>query len=95
MDADVVLRIWVLSLVIFAVVVIAVVILLALVVHEARAVRRVVGDIWTVGQKIANNTIHIALLRNANHTLREVAEKANSVADATTALRTHTAGGPR
>ena len=47
---------------IYAVVLIVVAVLLALILRAAREVRAEVSTIWTIGQQVANNTIHIALL---------------------------------
>ena len=41
---------------------VVVAVLLTLILRAAREVRAGVSAIWTVGQQIANNTIHIALL---------------------------------
>ncbi len=89
MDADVVQQVWTVTLALYLVVVIVVAVLLTLIVRAAKQVQAAVADIWTVGQKIANNTIHIALLRRTNHVAGQILESAADVVDATAAIRTH------
>lgn len=89
MDASAVQTIWTLSLVIFAVVLAVVAALLTLIVREAKRVRAAVEDIWTVGQQIANNTIHIPLLHRTNHLVGRIFDSAGGVVAATTAVREH------
>ena len=45
--------------------------------------------IWTVGQKIANNTVHIALLDTTNALVAQILDGAKGVAAGTAALRAH------
>ena len=55
-------RMWIVTLVVYGVVLVVVAVLLTLILRAAREVRAGVSAIWTVGQQVANNTIHIALL---------------------------------
>jgi hypothetical protein len=82
-------RVWTISLVVFAVVLVVVAVLLTLVLRAARDVRAGVSAIWTVGQQVANNTIHIALLDTTNHVAGAILASAGGVAAATAALRDH------
>ena len=82
-------RVWTMSLVIFAVVLVVVAILLELIVREARQVRGGVNEIWNVGQRIANNTIHIALLEKTNHVAARILQSAVGVVKATAAVKAH------
>ena len=66
-SADTIRTMWTVSLVIYAVVVVVVATLLTLILRAARDIRAGVSGIWTVGQQIANNTIHIALLDATTH----------------------------
>jgi len=87
-------QVWILSLVVYAVVLVVVAALLTLILRAARVVRAGVSDIWTVGQRVANNTIHIALLDTTNHVAGEILVAAEGVVAATAALRAHAAGCP-
>ncbi len=82
-------RVWITSLVIFVVVLIVVAILLTLIVREARRIREGVSEIWNVGQRIANNTIHIALLDKTNRTAGKILQSASRVVGATGAIKAH------
>ena len=87
-------RVWTVSLVIYAVVLIVVVVLLRLILGEASRIRAGASEIWNVGQKIANNTIHIALLDTTNHVAAQILTSAVGVAGATGALQAHTPSCP-
>lgn len=89
MEPEVVERVWITTLVIYAVVVVVVAVLLTLIVREAGRIRSGVADIWTAGQKIANNTIHIALLKKTNYVAGQILESAGGVVAATAAVSEH------
>lgn len=82
-------QVWTLSLVIYLVVVGVVALLLWLILRTARGIRGGVSDIWTVGQKIANNTIHIALLQKTNAVAGGILASATGVVQATAAIDRH------
>ena len=82
-------RIWITTLVIYAVVLIVVAALLTFILRAARDVRNGVSTIWTIGQQVANNTIHIALLDTTNHVVAEILGSAMGVAAATAAMAGH------
>jgi hypothetical protein len=82
-------RIWITTLVIYAVVLIVVAALLTFILRAARDVRNGVSTIWTIGQQVANNTIHIALLDTTNHVVAEILDSAKGVAAATAAMGAH------
>lgn len=89
--ADAVRQMWIVTLVIYGVVVLVVATLLTLIVVTARKIHAGVSAIWTVGQKVANNTIQIALLDTTNHLAGQILESAKGVLDATAAIKTHAA----
>jgi hypothetical protein len=93
-DADTIQRMWTLTLVVYGIVLIVVAGLLALILGAARLVLERVAAIWTVGQQVANNTIHVALLDTTAHVAGEILEPAKGVIYATTALRGHAERGP-
>ena len=82
-------QMWIVTLVVYVVVVVVVAALLTAILLAARRVRRTVSSIWTVGQQVANNTIHIALLDTTNHVAAEILGSARQVAGATAAIGAH------
>lgn len=88
-DADTIQRMWTLTLVVFGVVLVVVAVLLALILSAARRVLGRVAAIWTVGQQVANNTIHVALLDTTVHVAGEILESAKGVIRATSAIKGH------
>ena len=87
--AETVAQVWTASLVIYLVVVVVVALLRVLILNTARAIRGGVSDIWTVGQKVANNTIHIALLNKTNAVAGRILASAVGVVHATAAIEAH------
>jgi hypothetical protein len=93
-DADTIQRMWTLTLVLFGVVLVVVAVLLALILGAARRVLARVAAIWTVGQQVASNTIHVALLDTTVHVAGEILESAKGVIHATSAIKGHAARCP-
>jgi DICT domain-containing protein len=91
---DTIRTMWTVSLVIYAVVVIVVATLLTLILRAARDIRTGVSGIWTVGQQVANNTIHIALLDTTIHVAGEILTCARGIVAGTAALKGHAEGCP-
>jgi hypothetical protein len=87
-------QVWIASLVIYFVVVLVVAVLLTLILHTARQIHGGVAAIWTTGQKVANNTIHIPLLARTNHLVTRILDSAARTAGAVTAVQQHSAGCP-
>ena len=92
--SDTAQQIWILSLGIFAVVLVVVAALLTLILVTAKQIHAGVSAIWTVGQKIANNTIHLALLDRTNHLAAGILRSAVGVAAATGAIASHASDCP-
>ena len=88
-EANTVHTMWIVTLAIYLVVLLVVAALLTLILRAARDVRAGVSAIWTVGQRVANNTIQIALLDTSNKIAGEILEAAAGVVDATAALKAH------
>jgi hypothetical protein len=88
-DADAVRTVWLVSLGVFLVVLVVVALLLTLILRTAKSIRGGVSEIWNVGQKVANNTIHISLLDSTNHIVSEILGNAAKVAAATGAIAAH------
>jgi hypothetical protein len=91
-SAETIQWMWTVTLVIYLVVVLVVAALLALILRAAREVRAGVSAIWTVGQQVANNTIHIALLDTTLHVAGPILDCAKRAVGATAALRAHAEG---
>lgn len=87
-------KIWITSLVIYGVVVVVVAILLTLILRTAHQIRQGVAAIWNTGQRIANNTIHIALLNKTNLVAGRILQSAVGVVHATAAVQAHASGCP-
>lgn len=87
--AETVQTIWMVTLGVFGVVVIVVAILLTMILRAARNITGGVSAIWNVGQRIANNTIHIALLQRTNLLAGKILASALGVAAATGAVMDH------
>ncbi|MBA3296797.1 MAG: hypothetical protein H0U19_07665 [Acidobacteria bacterium] len=94
MTAETIQQIWILSLVVFTVVLVVVAALLTLILGTSKKIHGGVSAIWTAGQKVANNTVHLALLHRTNHLAGQILASAGNVAAATGALATHAAGCP-
>jgi hypothetical protein len=87
-------KVWTLSLVAFTVVLVVVAVLLTLILRAARDITGGVSAIWNVGQRIANNTIHLALLEKTNAGAQAVLKSAVGVIKATGAVKEHSADCP-
>ena len=94
MTAEAIQQVWIASLVIFAVVLIVVAVLLTLILRTAKQIRAGVSAIWNAGQRVANNTIHLALLDRTNHIAAGILKSAGGVAGATAALAHHASACP-
>lgn len=94
MSDDTIVQVWLLSLGIFVVVLLVVATLLTLVLRTSRQIHDGVSSIWTVGQKVANNTIQLSLLHHTNHVAGRILQSAGGVAAATGAIAAHANGCP-
>jgi len=93
-NVETIQRMWVLTLAIYTVVLAVVALLLTLIVHAARRINAGVSAIWNVGQRIANNTIHIALLEKTNYLAGQILNSATGVLAATGTVQAHAEGCP-
>lgn len=93
-SAESIQSMWTWTLIIYAVVLIVVAALLTLILLEAKKIHSGVSEIWNVGQKVANNTIHISLLATTNHVAAQILASAKGVVGGTAALQGHAAGCP-
>lgn len=81
--------VWWVSLGIGVVVILVVAVLLTLIVRTARQIDGAVSDIWTVGQRIANNTVHIPLLHETNRVVDGILDRAAGIDGAAAAIEQH------
>lgn len=82
-------KMWIITLVVFAVVLVVVAILLTLILRAARNIRGGLSAIWNTGQRIANNTIHIALLQKTNVVAGRILASAVGIVGATAGIAAH------
>lgn len=66
------IQLWWLTLGAGVLIAIIVGVLLALILRTARRIARTLGEIWTVGQSVANNTLHTDLLRRSAVTAENI-----------------------
>lgn len=88
-SAETIHNVWAVSLVVFLVVLVVVAILLTLILRAARDIKAGVSLIWNTGQRIANNTIHLALLVKTNAGASAILTSAVGVVHATAAVKAH------
>lgn len=86
--------VWWISLAVAVAVLLVVVALLTLILRSARRIDAAAGAIWIVGQRIANNTIHIDLLRRTNETVAGILDAAGGIALAASRIEQHAAACP-
>lgn len=82
-------RVWIVTLAIYGVVLVVVAILLTLILRAARDITGGLKAIWAVGQRIANNTIHIALLQKTNFVAGRILASAVGIVGATGGIAAH------
>ena len=93
-SAETIHNVWTLSLIVFVVVLVVVAALLTLILRAARDIKAGVSLIWNVGQRVANNTIHLALLEKTNAAAEKILASAIGVIGATAAIQVHAADCP-
>lgn len=93
-SAEAIRNVWTLSLVVFVVVLVVVAILLTLILRTAVEIKNGVAAIWNVGQRVANNTIHLALLEKTNAGAEAILASAVGVIGATAAIEAHAGNCP-
>ena len=93
-SAEAVRAVWTLSIVVFVVVLVVVAVLLTLILRAAHDIKRGVALIWNVGQRVANNTIQLALLKKTNAAASQILTSAVGIIGATAAVKEHAAQCP-
>jgi L-asparagine transporter-like permease len=94
MTSEAIQQVWLASLAIFVVVLLVVAALLTLILSTTKKIHAGVSAIWNVGQRVANNTIHLALLDRTNFLAAGMLESAGRIAAATDAIAKHADGCP-
>ncbi len=94
MTPQTVYTIWWVSIALLLVVAAVVALLLTLVLCTARSILGAAGDIWTTGKLVANNTIHIPLLRETNRLAGEILGAAVKIVGGANAIEQHADGCP-
>lgn len=86
--------VWVASLLLGVVVSAVVSLLLWLIHREAGVIKARVAKIWDVGQRVANNTIHIPTLYRTNAVVGEILATAVQIKDGAAIIEKHAIGCP-
>lgn len=86
--------IWWISIVLLLVVTGVVALLLTLVTRTGRSILDVAGQIWTTGKLVANNTVHIPMLRETNRLAGGILETAEQIVAGAAAIEQHAEGCP-
>jgi hypothetical protein len=85
---------WWISLGLGVVVTAVVAALLIVLYREAILIRAVVSKIWDVGQRVANNTVHVPLLYRTAEGVEAILGVAGNIARSAGAIETHARGCP-
>lgn len=80
---------WFVANVLLVVVAIVAWVLLRQVIAAARAIKGEVAQVWANGQRVANNTIHIASLYKTQDAVGAIIEKAGGIATHAKAIEAH------
>ena len=80
---------WWLAVAVVAVVTIVVAVLLRSIIREAAAIEDGVAVVWANGQRVANNTIHIAVLYKTHEYVEGILGRASRIATSAKAIEDH------
>ena len=80
---------WWFALILVVVVTAVVGVLLARIISVAAAIDREVAVVWTNGQRVANNTIHIAALHKTHNVVEGILARAGRIAQSATSIKSH------
>lgn len=80
---------WWLAVVLVAVVTIVVALLLVQVIRTANAINSEVATVWANGQRVANNTIHIAALYKTRDLVEGILGRSIRIAGEAEAIKSH------
>ena len=85
---------WWLAIVMVALVIVVVAVVLTLIVKTASAIDDEVAEVWANGQRVANNTIHIAALYQTSDAVDGILNRAGNIAGSAQAIKDHAEGCP-
>ncbi len=85
---------WWLAVVVVAVVTVVVAVLLMRIVKTAGAIDDEVATVWANGQRVANNTIHIAAIYKTYEHVEGILARAGRIAASAEAIKDHAEGCP-
>lgn len=85
---------WWAAIIVLLVVTLVVHLLLSQIIKAAGAIHATVGEIWVRGQRVANNTIHIANLYKTNEYVEGILGRAGRIAASAAAIEQHAKGCP-
>ena len=80
---------WWLAILLAVVVTGVVALLLSWIIATAREIENTVAQIWAHGQRVANNTIHIAALHKTRAVAGAILERAGRIASSANQIRDH------
>ena len=80
---------WWFAIIIVAVVTVVVAVLLIQIIRTAAAIDNEVATVWTNGQRVANNTIHIAVLYKTHEYVQGILGRAGRILGSSQAIRDH------
>ncbi|MEM1431427.1 MAG: hypothetical protein AAGG09_18380 [Pseudomonadota bacterium] len=80
---------WWLAIVVVLVVTLVVAILLRAIIREAAAIEDGVAVVWANGQRVANNTIHIAAIYKTHEFVEGILGRAGRIATSAKAIEDH------
>jgi hypothetical protein len=86
--------VWGVSLGLFLVVLVVVAALLMMILKTVIQIDQAAGEIWIVGQGIANNTVHIPLLATTNTVVAQILAVAVKILGQATRIQAHAADCP-
>ena len=81
--------VWWISLAVGLVVIVVVALLLTLIVRTAQNINEAVALIWTAGQQVATNTVHIPMLHDTNRAVDGILTQAVGIDQATALIEAH------
>ena len=85
---------WWAAIVVLLLVTLVVHVLLNRIIAAAGAIHETVGEVWVRGQRVANNTIHIANLYKTNEYVEGILGRAGRIAASSSAIEQHAKGCP-
>lgn len=80
---------WWIAIAVLLIVTVVVYVLLRMIISAAGKIEGTVSEIWVRGQRVANNTIHIANLYKTDEHVQGILARAGRIAGSATAIEQH------